>query len=38
MELKEGRDNILLIMKDDAIEIEGNMIASGKMKERYNQV
>jgi hypothetical protein len=32
MVLRERRSPTLLIMQDDAIDIEGNMIASGKMK------
>jgi hypothetical protein len=38
MALRERRAPSLLIMQDDAIDIEGNMIASGKMKKNYDQV
>jgi hypothetical protein len=30
--LRERRSSTLLIMQDDAIDIEGNMTASGKIK------
>jgi hypothetical protein len=32
MVLREKRSPTLLVMQEDAIEIEGNMIASGKLK------
>jgi hypothetical protein len=32
MALRERRSMNLLIIQDDAIDIEGNMIASGKIK------
>jgi hypothetical protein len=38
MVLRERRSPTLLIMQDDAIDIEGNMIAFGKMKQRMDQV
>jgi hypothetical protein len=38
MVLRERRAPTLLIMQDDAIDIEGNMIASGKMKQNLDQV
>jgi hypothetical protein len=38
MVLRERRSTTLLIMQDDAIDIEGNMIAFGKMKQRLDQV
>jgi hypothetical protein len=38
MALRERRAPNLLIMQDDAIDIEGNMIASGKMKQNSDQV
>jgi hypothetical protein len=38
MVLRERRSPTLLIMQDDAIDIEGNMIASGKMKLKHDQV
>jgi hypothetical protein len=38
MELRERRAPSLLIMQDDAIDIEGNMIASRKMKQISDQV
>jgi hypothetical protein len=37
MALRERRAPILLIMQDDAIDIEGNMIASGKIKQSSDQ-
>jgi hypothetical protein len=38
MVLRERRSPTFLIMQDDAIDIEGNMIESGKMKQRIDQV
>jgi hypothetical protein len=38
MMLRERRSPTLLIMQDDAIDIEGNMIASGKIKQKIDQV
>jgi hypothetical protein len=38
MVLRERRAPSLLIMQDDAIDIEGNVIASGKMKQKLDQV
>jgi hypothetical protein len=38
MVLRERRAPSLLIMQDDAIYIEGNMIASGKMKQNPDQI
>jgi hypothetical protein len=34
MTLRERRSPTLLVMQEDAIDIEGNMIASGKMKQK----
>jgi hypothetical protein len=38
MVLRERISPTFLIMQDDAIDIEGNMISSGKMKQRIYQV
>jgi hypothetical protein len=38
MVLRERRSPTLLVMQDDAIDIEGNMIALGKMKQKQDQV
>jgi hypothetical protein len=37
MTLRERRSLTLLVMQDDVIDIEGNMIASGKMKKKQDQ-
>jgi len=37
-ELRERRSPTFIIMKDDAIYIEGNMISSRKIKQRIYQV
>jgi hypothetical protein len=38
MVLRERRSPTFLVMQDDVIDIEGNMIAFGKMKQRLYQV
>jgi hypothetical protein len=38
MVLRERRSPTFFIMKYDAIYIEGNMISSGKMKQRMDQL
>jgi hypothetical protein len=37
MTLRERRSLTLLVMQEDAIDIQGNMIASGKMKQKRDQ-
>ena len=36
--LRERRSSTLLVMKEYVIDIEGNMIASGKMKKKIVQI